>query len=152
MLRKVVEKKAWRVPTEHLSRRTESWARKPQIRNVQIRNLAVLETKLGESNQKNATFSREISKLEPKNTIKLGQEHQKNKSHQLHGWPNFTHVLTLLPKSTHPPPTPSTSSKTNYHSWFLTLQSELQKKWFFPAEEAPSYKKSACLLQKNFVF
>ena len=28
MLRKVIEKKAWRVPTEHLSRRAESWARK----------------------------------------------------------------------------------------------------------------------------
>ena len=41
MPRKAIEKKKrWRVP-EHLSRRTESWARKP-LRNVQIRNLAVL--------------------------------------------------------------------------------------------------------------
>ena len=34
-------KKAWRVPTEHLSRERQSWARKTQNRNVQIRNLAV---------------------------------------------------------------------------------------------------------------
>ena len=34
-------KKAWRVPTEHLSRGRQSWARKTQNRNVQIRNLAV---------------------------------------------------------------------------------------------------------------
>ena len=42
MLQKVIENKAWRVPTEHLSRKP----RKPQIRNVQrlqIRNEAVLE-------------------------------------------------------------------------------------------------------------
>ena len=41
------QEKAWRVPTEHLSRRTESWPGRPRIRNVQIRNLAVLETKTG---------------------------------------------------------------------------------------------------------
>ena len=34
-------KKAWRVPTEHLSRERQSWARKTQNRNVQICNLAV---------------------------------------------------------------------------------------------------------------
>ena len=35
------KKKAWRFPTEHLSRERQSWARKTQNRNVQIRNLAV---------------------------------------------------------------------------------------------------------------
>ena len=33
---------ALEIPTEHLPHRTESWARKHQICNVQIRNLAVL--------------------------------------------------------------------------------------------------------------
>ena len=39
MLSKVIEQKAWRVPTEHLSRKTEFRAPKTQIRSVQVRNL-----------------------------------------------------------------------------------------------------------------
>ena len=38
---KMIERGAWRVPTEHLSRGRQSWARKTQNRNVQICNLAV---------------------------------------------------------------------------------------------------------------